>query len=175
MNQPLRVLFVCTANICRSPHLELTARHLAAGSPSVVFSSAGTHGFDAHPMDSEMAQTLPAGVDSASFRSRALSPAILAEVDLVLTAEASHRSRILDDNPALFRKVFTVGQFAAAVPNHAGLHGSDLVRMAGMRRTPALPEQDIDDPYRQGAEACRTAAATISTMLGVIVPALVSD
>jgi len=26
----LRVLFVCTANICRSPYMELLARHLAS-------------------------------------------------------------------------------------------------------------------------------------------------
>ncbi len=42
---PLNVLFVCTANICRSPYMELTARHLA-GDAAVTFASAGTHGFD---------------------------------------------------------------------------------------------------------------------------------
>ena len=31
--EPLSVLFVCTANICRSPYMELLARHLARPRP----------------------------------------------------------------------------------------------------------------------------------------------
>ena len=174
-NEPLQVLFVCTANICRSPHMELTARHLAGDSRSVAFSSAGTQGFSSHPMDEEMSRTLPEGAGHADFRSRPLDRAILDSVDLVLTAESSHRSRILEEHPAMLRKVFSLGQFAAAVPHHPGLHGRELVQAAGMRRTPALPAHDVDDPYRRGAEAAQVAAGTISTMLSVIVPALVDD
>ena len=59
--EPLRVLFVCTANICRSPFLELTARQLASGSTDVQFASAGTQGFTDHAMDEVMTQTLPPG------------------------------------------------------------------------------------------------------------------
>ena len=44
---PLHVLFVCTANICRSPFMEMAARELAGPDAAVEFSSAGTHGFDA--------------------------------------------------------------------------------------------------------------------------------
>ena len=175
MTTPLRALFVCTANICRSPHMELTARMLAGDTTSVVFSSAGTQGFTAHPMNAEMAATLPAGVDFDEFRSRPLDQSILSEVDLVLTAESSHRTRIIDEYPALFRKVFSLGQFAAVVPNHPGLHGRALVQAAGARRTPALPAHDVDDPYRRGEAAAQAAAGTISAMLNVIVPALVED
>ena len=173
MTEPLRVLFVCTANICRSPHMELTARALAGDSRSVAFSSAGTQGFSAHPMDEEMARTLPTEVAHGEFRSRPLDKAILDGVDLVLTAESSHRARILEEHPALLRKVFSLGQFAAAVPNHPGLRGRELVQAMGMRRTPALVEHDVDDPYRRGTEAAQATAGTISTMLSVIVPALV--
>ncbi len=57
---PLKVLFVCTANICRSPFMELVARQLAGPDAAVEFSSAGTHGFRDHPMDDVMAGTLAA-------------------------------------------------------------------------------------------------------------------
>ena len=106
MTEPLRVLFVCTANICRSPYLELTARALAGDDSGVEFSSAGTHGFDAHPMNEPMVATLASG-SAEGFASRRLTGEILAAADLVLTAEATHRAFILEEFPQHFRKVFT--------------------------------------------------------------------
>ena len=97
---PLHVLFVCTANICRSPFMELTARHLAGPDATVVFSSAGTHGFREHPMDAVMADTLePRGIATDTFLSRPLTATMVHEADLVLTAEGTHRTFILDDHP----------------------------------------------------------------------------
>jgi len=158
MTEPLRVLFVCTANICRSPFLELTARRLSGPGSGVEFSSAGTHGFDSHAMDDAMVATLTEDT-SSGFASRRLTGPLLAEADLVLTAEATHRSFILEEFPQHLRKVFTVGQFAAAVA-------------VGARRTAARREHDIADPYRRGESAAATAADTMSRMLGVIVPRL---
>ena len=48
----MKVLFVCTANICRSPSAELLAR--AAGPGDVEFSSAGTHARDGEPISPDM-------------------------------------------------------------------------------------------------------------------------
>ena len=48
------MLFVCTANICRSPYLELRARQLLGPDAGVEVSSAGTHGFDAAPVSDTM-------------------------------------------------------------------------------------------------------------------------
>jgi protein-tyrosine-phosphatase len=171
MSEPLRVLFVCTANISRSPYLELTARRLAGEGADVVFASAGTHGFDAHTMDEAMVPLLPDGT-AAEHASRRLTRAILEDADLVLTAEATHRSFILEEFPQHFRKVFTVGQFAATVEEHPDLRGRQLVAAAAARRTAARPEHDIADPYRRGEAAAATAADTMSRMLGVIVPRL---
>ena len=128
MTEPLRVLFVCTANICRSPFLELTARRLSGPGSGVEFSSAGTHGFDSHAMDDVMVATLVEDT-SSDFASRRVTGPLLAEADLVLTAEATHRSFILEEFPQHLRKVFTVGQFAAAVEEHPDLRG----RGAGRR------------------------------------------
>ncbi|MFC6344531.1 adenylyl-sulfate kinase, partial [Nocardioides hankookensis] len=124
-SSPLHVLFVCTANICRSPYMELLARQIAGPDADIVFSSAGTHGFRDSAMDTEMAQLLDAD-DRDAFRSRPLTAELLRDADLVLTAEHTHRQFILDDHPGAFRKVFTLGQFAEAA-RASDLGGLDLL------------------------------------------------
>nr|WP_207619683.1 adenylyl-sulfate kinase [Nocardioides sp. IC4_145] len=172
--QPLKVLFVCTANICRSPFMEIVARKLAGPDASVTFASAGTHGFRDHPMDEVMSGTLAGrGAEVGDFASRAVSPRMVDEADLVLTAEATHRTFVLDDQPAAFRKVFTIGQFAEAI-RAAGptLTGRELIKAIGDRRGQANPGLDVADPYRRGSEAAEQAAAGIEELLRVIVPRL---
>lgn len=170
-NAPLRVLFVCTANICRSPHMELTARALAGEGSGLTFASAGTHGFHETPMDAVMAGTLPAGAAEA-FRSRRLDAGVLDEADVVLTAEASHRAQILEEHPHLVRSVFTLGQLYVALERHPDLRGRALLEAVAQRRTPARSADDVDDPYRRGVAAAEAAAGRISAMLSVIVPRL---
>ncbi|MEN8705238.1 MAG: adenylyl-sulfate kinase [Nocardioides marinisabuli] len=173
---PLKVLFVCTANICRSPYMELTARHLAAGDPTLEFASAGTHGLADEPMNRPMVDVLAAGTQgSDTFRSRRLTPEQLAWADVVLTAEASHRQFILDDDPALFRKVFSLGQFVESIGALDGdLHGRELLAALQQRRGPASEELDVADPYRRGDAAARTAADHLDRLLRAAVTALSS-
>ena len=176
MPEPLRVLFVCTANICRSPAMELIARDLA-GDADVVISSAGTHARDGHRINVDITPTLPPGLldGAGAFRSRLLTAALLDEADLVLTAESVHRQHILDDHPHLHRKVFTLGQFAATIAEIPDLGGRDLVAAAGQRRTPSSPAHDVADPYRRGRAAASQATGTITAMLSAVVPRLAGD
>ena len=173
LETPLRVLFVCTANICRSPFMELTARHLAGSAP-IEFRSAGTHGFSDHPMNPEMAVTLaPRGVTGEQdFRSRPLTKTELDWADVVLTAEAEHRRFILDDHPALFRKVFTLGQFVESLVGQDDLYGREVLAAVGAHRTTASSDLDVSDPYRRGPEACERAAAHIESLLRAALAAL---
>jgi protein-tyrosine-phosphatase len=171
MSEHLSVLFVCTANICRSPVMELLAREMAGEGATVTFASAGTHGYDDHPINEAMAVTLTPGV-GGEFRSRRLTPEVLADADLVLTAESLHRTHILEEQPQLHRKVFTLGQFAATIAQIPGLTGRALIDEAGARRAPARPADDVSDPYRRGAAASERATGTITAMLGAIVPRL---
>jgi len=167
---PLNVLFVCTANICRSPYMELFARQVAGPDSGITFSSAGTHGFRDSVMDTEMAQLLDAS-DRDAFRSRPLTAELLRDADLVLTAEHTHRQFILDDHPADFRKVFTLGQFAEAA-RASDLRGRDLVTYAGEHRGSADPALDVADPYRRGPEAAQACSDQLQELLRVVVPAL---
>ncbi len=174
MSEPLRVLFVCTANICRSPLMELLASHLADG--ELEISSAGTHGFDGRPIDAEMTGPLLArGVPAErveQFRSRPVSADLVSGADLVLTAEAAHRRFILEEQPGAVRKVFTLGQFTTSVHDADGASGADLVRVIGARRPPADAALDVADPYRRGQDAAATCAHQVESLLRVAVPAL---
>jgi sulfate adenylyltransferase len=171
--KPFHVLFVCTANICRSASLEVMARHAAPAGTDLVFSSAGTHGWTDHAVDDVMRAALPADLDTTEFRSRPLSRQILEEADLVLTAESAHRSFILDDQPQLFRKVYTLGQFAeAAAKAPAGLTRHQLLQHVAAARGPADPTLDVPDPYRRGPEAASACVARLDELLHDVLPAL---
>lgn len=170
---------MCTANICRSAYAELMARDvLGPGSP-VEVGSAGTHGYVDHPVDPPMAEQLRArGVDPDGFRSRRLTARLVAEADLVLTAEVVHRARVLEDQPEAFRRVFTLGQLARALDvtgvgvGSAGGGGPDRVReLAGSVRAPVTAD-DVTDPYRRGEQAAARAAEHLDVLVRRIVPVL---
>jgi sulfate adenylyltransferase len=169
------VLFLCTANVCRSPFMELTASHLAGPDAPVTFASAGTRGFDDSEISPDMATTLAVrGVPGAArFRSRPFTEGMIDDPDLILTAETTHRQLVLDDHPEALRKVFTLGQFADAVRALGpSLTGRDLLTVVSERRGTASPTLDIADPYQQGPEVAEDCANTIERLLRVVVPAL---
>jgi sulfate adenylyltransferase len=168
----LRVLFVCTANICRSPFMELLTRQQAGDTLEV--GSAGTHGVDDHPMSEEMAdRARERGIDPSGFRSRPLTEDLVGAADLVLTAEAAHRAFVHDEWPAAFRRTFTLGQLAAAVrADDSDLSGPDLLVHLGDRPGAADTARDVPDPYGRGPEVAARCAGTIEDLLRVVVPAL---
>ena len=91
----------------------------------------------------------------------------------MLTAEAAHRTRLLEERPAAFRKIFTLGQFvASAQAADPALRGRDLIAALATRRVPASPDHDIADPYRRGPEEARRAGAAMEAMLEVLVARL---
>lgn len=174
---PLRVLFVCTANICRSPYMELRAKDLLGARTDVEFTSAGTHGFRAHRVDPTMATVLAErGIADdlvEEFASRRLTRELIEGADLVLTAEASHRAFVLEEVPSAFRKAFTLGQFAESVERvDPGLVGAALVTAVGHRRAGAVDAHDVRDPYRRGRSAAEASADQIDALLQAVLPRL---
>lgn len=170
----MNVLFVCTANICRSPSAEALAR--AAGPGDVEFHSAGTHARDGERISPDMVAVLPAGLDTSAFRSRRLTPALVGGADLVLTMEAGHRELVLDGVPAAFGKVFTLGQLAEAVETApSGLDRAALLAHLGSSRRNADPALDVPDPYRRGTEVAAGCVAHLEELLRTVLPALAPE
>lgn len=112
---PVRILTVCTGNICRSPVAE---RLLQAGLDQVVpggfeVSSAGTRALVGEPMQpisADIVRTFGGSPDG--FAARQLTAEILRGVDLVLTMTSGHRGEVLQLDASLLKRTFTIREFA---------------------------------------------------------------
>jgi protein-tyrosine phosphatase len=129
----LRVCFVCTGNICRSPMAEqvFRARLAEAGLDGVVEAdSAGTDGWhEGDGADHRTVAVLEAGGYAGTHTARQLRAAWFASRDLVIALDAGHlrRLRRLAPTPQDAAKVRLLRSFDPALPA-----GSDL---------------DVPDPY----------------------------
>ena len=167
---PFKVLFVCTANICRSAYADVTSR--ARGTRGVEFGSAGTRALVEQPIDPPMAAEVHAAADPSQHVARQLTRGLLEEADLVLTMGPDHRRWILDAWPQHGRKVLLLGQAARIMSDlPPDVELDRLVAHLWARRS-ADPSDEVQDPYRRGPEAMATAARQIDAAMDVIAPAL---
>ena len=91
----MKVLFVCTGNICRSPMGELMFP-LFFHDDSIVTDSAGVQGLFDSPIDPASALLLAQdGIDSRAFRSKRLTPQLAMSNDLILCFTEHQRRKIV--------------------------------------------------------------------------------
>ena len=164
-----RLLFVCTANICRSAYAEVRSRQMLGLDAGWAFFSAGVPGTVARGVALE---------DCLAMRSRQMREGILRRSRLVVTMANSHRVALLDDFPAYAERYWTLGQLADAATllqrDDAWLsYDTDqLVQALHAVRGPAGGGRDVADPYRRGDAAMAAAADTIDAYLRTILPLL---
>lgn len=178
----MKVLFVCTGNICRSPMGQYLFP-LFFNDPDIEMDSAGTHGLQSNPIDPSSAQLLEAdGIDSSDFRSKRLTPQLAQNADLILCFSRRQLRKIVEISPLSAKKTFMLNDFANICTYcneqhiiqgnsleerfQSVLSNTSLVR-------PMLPQvEDIADPYTKDFAAFESAHNEIIHDLGTIADAL---
>lgn len=164
----MRVLFICTGNICRSPMGELLFRTYTQGT-SLEIGSAGTHSLVGHGIDpSSKALMYAVGIDSSQFRSTQLTQDIADNSDLILCFEPEQRHNIVIIALTALPYTFTLTDFSnmcAYCAQHNMITGATIqerlqsVIDQSMQIRPMLPPSaTIPDPYRKNFEAFRSVA-----------------
>lgn len=173
------MVYVCHANLCRSPLAEhLTRAQLAClqVEPGITVASAGSAAGPGTAMDAVALQVLTGrGLDAAAFRTRRLDVELLQGAYLVLAASRRLRAAVAELDPRVAAHTFTTGELArhARLLDPAALPAGNpaerlraLVDHAAANRgsvPPASPgEDDVADPFRRGPAAMRECAALLA-------------
>jgi len=171
--EKVRVLTVCTGNICRSPYAAVLLREGLEWARPGAFEvgSAGTHALVGRPIDESSAERLAAkGLADDAFRARLITPRLLEQQAVVLLMATEHRQFVLDEAPSAHRRTFTIRELAHALDDIAERHRwPTLMATAGaddvVSRWRALPglvathrrrghvDRDVSDPYKRGDRA----------------------
>lgn len=169
----MKLLFVCTGNICRSP----TAERLTAAwaertdAPHLVASSAGTRAVVGAGIEPTAAQVLSQlGGTADGFTARQLSPAIAGSADLVLTMTESHRDAVLRQAPRQLKRTFTLLE-AAHLASVTG--PATVAELAAARGRLGRPEAvDVPDPIGRSAAVFGEVGHLVEKALSELLPQL---
>lgn len=180
----LRVLFVCTGNICRSPLAEAflvdRARHLPEGLLEVR--SAGTWGREGSPaMPETIAAGVELGVDVGGHAASPLTADLIESHDLLLGMTRDHVDEIVRMVPGSAARAFTLKELAHLLgevedpspgPDEETARGrigaADALRRGG--EGPA--DADVADPIGYGTEVYRAIAGQIEAAVDRVVDGL---
>jgi len=131
-NHPL-ILFICTANICRSPMAEYYARNLIEQQklPFIV-KSAGflLGGVNISPFSAEVLKE--SGIDANNHISTQINHELISDSWLILTMTQSHKDMLLDLEPNAIYKTFSLSEFCGLKYSNSKFYGIS---------------SDIEDPF----------------------------
>lgn len=162
----LRILFVCTGNICRSPMAERLAIAYAdrMGSVGLTVSSAGTRAVVSHPIHDLAAQVLSElGGNASGFAARQLTPKVASSADVVITMTRAHRDRVLELAPRQLKKTFTLAEAAQLCGSFNPQSVAELASLRPQLRPSQAP--DIPDPIGEGPVVFANVGQQIADLL----------
>lgn len=139
------ILFVCTANICRSPLAVAIFQKIISERPDAAdwrIESAGTWGMDGESAAEGSIRVIEErGGDLRSHRARTVTRQLIKQFDLILTMEAGHKEALRHEYPEARSRIYQVSE------------------MKGHR-------YDISDPIGQPLESFRVTARNLDRLLG---------
>ena len=114
-----RLLFVCTANICRSPMAAVffldAYRKIPDYHSTVLVGSAGTLAYKGAPALHEVQKVMAArGFDLSKHRSYPVTARVVSEASLILTMEIGHKEALRAEFPDMAGKIFLLSELSGA-------------------------------------------------------------
>ncbi len=108
------ILFVCTANQCRSPMAEYLMKARLGDDPRWEVKSAGTVACDGAPASRSAVQAMAdLGIDAAGHVSSALSRELVDSSCIIVAMTRTHMDMIVAEFPDAADRCFLMGSFAA--------------------------------------------------------------
>ncbi len=109
----IRILTVCTGNICRSPMAEGILRRIFEHNGSAVISSAGTHALEGNPASEfSIIAAYENGIDISGHRARMLNSEMIRSSDVILCMEPSHLERVLSIGVSVNGRLYNLADFS---------------------------------------------------------------
>jgi protein-tyrosine phosphatase len=182
---PFTFLFVCTGNIHRSVTAErLFDASVRPGSLAIA-RSAGVRAVVGHGVADTSAQALiQLGANPSGHHAVRLTTTLVDEANLILTADTSQRSYILQRYPKRLSTTFTllefvrlaagvkplgrVGRRGAAPDFDEAQHHVANISSERISSTSALASDEIHDPVRQSVDTAYKCALQIQTCVSSI-------
>ena len=176
----MRLLFVCTGNLCRSAAADRLATSWGTRQGvAVEIRSAGTRALPGRPVHPRTERALERhGVRADGFTSSRLTEEAVDWADLVLTMTSEHRDEVVAVAPRGLRKVFTLLEAAAlyeSLPQdsrRADLLPGALAAARAQFARAAGPGFDITDPIDGSGRLHVEVVDQIADALGVLAPAV---
>jgi protein-tyrosine-phosphatase len=144
------ILFVCTANICRSPMAAEIFKSVSTQvDKDVVWKvdSAGTWAVNGlHASENAQAVIGSMGLDISGHHSRNVADIDLNIYDLILTMEAGHKEALLVEHPGFFDRIFMLSEMVRSTFDIADPIGGTF---DDYKETVALLEDLIGRGYPQ--------------------------
>jgi protein-tyrosine phosphatase len=167
----MKIVFVCTGNICRSPMGEAMLRHelAARGCDGVEVTSCGTWASTPQAATQHAVGVLHGrGIDLSTHRSRALDASELAGADLVLAMTSVHVREIGEAVPSVLPKVRLMKELAELDLRP----GAGLDALLAATRPAPRRSLDVDDPMGLLPRSYERVATEIEAGVKVLADAL---
>jgi len=112
-NKNMKILTVCTGNICRSPMAEGILSAIFQSDPSMTISSAGTHAVAGNPAtEFAIFASRERGIDITGHSARLLDSVLISGSDIILCMEPSHVEWVLSIDSSIYETVYNLADFS---------------------------------------------------------------
>lgn len=111
MTQAIKILCLCTGNICRSPMaVGIWQKMCGDEDGEYLVSSAGVRGIDGQPAHQFSRKVMAdRGIDISKHRARTVTPQLLIDSDWIITMDLSQAGWVKHKMPGVSSKVYLLG------------------------------------------------------------------